>query len=163
MNHGIHHINIHTPNLNRLRQFYERAFGFELVFEHYLEDFPEFVSTLTGIDAPAAHVVTMRTKNCFIELFQWSSPEGKPLEPLRPYDFGYTHFAVAVDDIEATHARLVELGMEFVHAPLKVQVNGGEYGSAYGCDPDGNIIELTEIPNGDNMSLGVLGRTAPAE
>lgn len=155
--HAIHHVNIHTPDLDRLWAFYREAFGFELVFEHYLEDFP-VVEQITGIKGASARVVTLKARNCFIELFQWSAPKGRPHEPLQAYDFGYTHFGIAVDDIEAEFRRLSELGMEFVSAaPPRVEVNGGVYGSIYGRDPDGNIIELTEIPAGDNMNLATLG------
>ena len=38
MSHAIHHVNIHTPDLDRLWKFYREAFGFELVFEHELEE-----------------------------------------------------------------------------------------------------------------------------
>jgi glyoxylase I family protein len=153
MTHAVHHINIHTPDLDRLWAFYTEAFGFELVFEHYLDDFP-IVETITGVKGASARVVTLKAKNCFVELFQWSAPKGRPLDPLRPFDFGYTHFAIAVDDVEAEHARLSALGMTFVSAaPPRVEVNGGVYGSIYGQDPDGNVIELTEIPKGDNMNL----------
>src|SRR4051794_3319369 len=125
----------------------------ELVWEHYLEDFP-VVTMITGVEGASARVVTLRARNCFIELFQWSAPKGRPLDPLRPYDFGYTHFGVVVDDIEAEFERLSGLGMSFVHhTPPRVQVDGTTYGSVYGRDPDGNIIELTEIPKGDKLYL----------
>ena len=159
MIHGIHHINIHTPDLDRALAFYTQAFGFEVVFEHYLEDFADFVHRSTGVEGAAARVVTLRAANTFVELFQWTSPQGRPINPLRPYDFGFTHIAIAVDDIEATYRRLADdLGVEFVYpSPQQVELNGGVYGSVYGKDPDGNIIELTQIPDGDDMSLGSLG------
>ncbi|GGJ67157.1 VOC family protein [Streptomyces brasiliensis] len=147
---GIHHIGIHTPDLDRLRSFYERAFGFEVVGEEFnLTDFA-VASLVVGLPNAAARVVMMRAHNCFIELFQWSSPAGTTLAPLKANDFGYTHFMVDVTDIDAEYERLAELGMTFVHPSA---VRFGNNASVYGKDPDGNIIELGQIPAGDSLHL----------
>lgn len=149
---GIHHIGIHTPDLDRLRSFYEKAFGFEVVGEEMnLKDFPEG-SSVVGIPDAAARVVMMKAYNCFIELFEWSSPSGETLAPLKPYDFGYTHFMIDVSDIDAEYERLSKLGMTFVHPSA---VRFGNYASVYGKDPDGNIIELGQIPPGESLHLEV--------
>lgn len=149
---GIHHIGIHTPDLDRLQSFYEKAFGFEKVGEEMnLGDVPE-ASLVVGLPNPAARVVMMKAHNCFIELFQWSSPAGGTLAPLKPTDFGYTHFMIDVSDIDAEYERLSALGMTFVHPSA---VRFGNNASVYGQDPDGNIIELGEIPQGDSLHLVV--------
>lgn len=150
---GIHHIAIHTPDIDRLRSFYEQAFGFEAVADEMnLADFPE-AALITGVEGAAARVVMMKAGNCFIELFEWSAPKGGPLRPLRPIDFGYTHFCVSVVDIDQEYDRLAALGMTFVH-PAAVKT--GPYGSVYGRDPDGNLIEILEVATGDSMSLEAL-------
>ena len=149
---GIHHIGIHTPDLDRLKSFYEKAFGFEMVGEEMnFQDVPA-ASLVMGVPNAVARNVMMKAHNCFIELFEWTSPAGKPLEPLRPHDFGYTHFMVDVSDIDAEYARLSELGMTFVHPSA---VRHGNNASVYGQDPDGNIIELGEIPEGQSLHLAV--------
>lgn len=149
---GIHHIGIHTADLDRLRSFYEKAFGFEVVGEEMnLKDVPE-ASLVVGLPNPAARVVMMKAHNCFIELFEWSSPAGTALAPLKPNNFGYTHFMIDVSDIDAEYERLSELGMTFVHPSA---VRFGNNASVYGQDPDGNIIELGQIPVGDSMHLEV--------
>ena len=133
--------------MDRLRSFYERAFGFEVVGEEVdLGDVPA-ASLIVGVPGAPARTVMLRAANCFIELFQWSAPEGGPL---RPYDFGYTHLCVDVTDIDAEYARLSGLGMTFVH-PSPVRF--GSMASVYGRDPDGNLIEIAEIPEGENLYL----------
>jgi len=143
---GIHHLGIHTPDLDRLRSFYEKAFGFAVVGEEYnLKDYPE-AGPVTGVKDPAARFVLMKAHNFYLELFQWSAPKGRPLQPLNPNDFGYTHFCVDVVDIEMEYQRLAELGMTFVHpSPVK----SGQSKTVYGRDPDGNIIEIQEVPSGN--------------
>lgn len=147
---GIHHVSLHTPDLDRLRSFYERAFGFEIVGEEMdLQDYP-LLGVITGVEGAAARVVMMKAANCFIELFQWSAPKGRPFQPLNPNDFGYTHFCVDVVDIDEEYKRLSDLGMTFVHpTPLKA----GPFGTVYGRDPDGNVIEIQEVPKGNPFYL----------
>ncbi len=147
---GIHHIAIHTPNMSRLRTFYEHAFGFEAVGEEADIDNDPILATITGVEGAASRALIMKAGNCFIELFQWSAPKGRPLQPLNPNDFGYTHFCVQVVDIEAEYKRLSDLGMRFVHS---MPIPYGPYGSVYGRDPDGNVIEILEAPVGTPLHL----------
>jgi catechol 2,3-dioxygenase-like lactoylglutathione lyase family enzyme len=149
----LHHVNISTPDLKRMWKFYEDAFGFERVFEHNLEDY-DITEMITGVKGAVASTVTLRGANCFIELFQWSAPKGKPLEPLRPFDYGYTHICWAVDDADVEFKRLSDLGVPFVYGkPTSSEFDGGKYASIYGRDPDGNVIELIQTPRGVSLSL----------
>ena len=149
---GIHHLGIHTPDLDRLRSFYEAAFGFEVVGEEFnLKDVPE-AAQIVGVENPAARNVMLQAHNCYLELFEWQSPAGENFAPRRPYDFGYTHLMVDVSDIDHEYERLSALGMTFVH-PSAVWF--GKIGSVYGQDPDGNIIELGEIPSSESLHLDV--------
>ncbi|CCA94016.1 VOC family protein [Novosphingobium sp. PP1Y] len=147
---GIHHIGIHTGNLDRLRAFYEAAFGFEAVGEEVrLEDF-EVATLVVGVPDAKARILMMRTANCLIELFEWQTPKGDKLEPAKAYDRGYTHFMVDVTDIDAEYERLSALGMTFVHPmPLHFGANA----SVYGHDPDGNLIEIGMIPESESLHL----------
>lgn len=149
---GVHHVGVHTHDLDRLKAFYEEAFGFEMVGdEARLEDSPAS-ALVTGVPGAAARVVMLRAKNVCIELFQWSAPEGGESRPLKPYDFGYTHFAVDVSNIDEEYRRLSGLGMTFVHpAPVRF----GDVASVYGHDPDGNLIEVMEIPAGNDLHLEI--------
>src|ERR1035438_6561446 len=130
---GIHHIGIHTRDIDRLRAFYEKAFGFKLVDrERNLKDFPE-AGPITGVPDPVARFVLLKANNCFLELFEWTPPSDRQQSPLRPNDLGYTHFGVEVTDIETEYRRLSQVGMEFVH-PMPVK--SGPNSSVYGKDPD---------------------------
>ena len=80
----------------------------------------------------------------FIELF----PDGKnPIE--QPKDpIGYGHFCVTVADLEAALAHLKSLGVEPTMTPRT-----GRAGQklTFIADPDGNRIELMEIPEGSQI------------
>jgi glyoxylase I family protein len=153
---GIHHVGIHTADLDRLRLFYEQAFGFEAVGEEIdLGEVPE-AARVIGMERTFARCLMMKASNCFIELFEWSDPVGDRREPLKANDVGYTHFMVDVEDIEAEYERLSALGMTFV-GPAPVRF--GNNASIYGRDPDGHIIEIGQIPAGEDLHLEVGGGT----
>lgn len=147
---GIHHLGVHTVDLDRLRTFYGRAFGFQAVGEEFdLEMFPES-ERITGVPGAAARVVMLRAGDLFLEVFQWSTPGGEPIRPRRANSFGYTHFAIDVADIGAEYRRLSAIGMTFVHPS---PVWSGDVASVYGHDPDGNLIEILEIPPTNGLHL----------
>jgi lactoylglutathione lyase len=76
----------------------------------------------------------------FIELF----PDGKnPIE--QPKDpIGYGHFCLTVSDLDAALAHLATLGVEPTMAP---RVGRAGQRLTFIADPDGNRIELMEIPS----------------
>ena len=77
----------------------------------------------------------------FIELF----PEGKnPIE--QPKDpIGYGHYCVTVSDLDAALSHLKTLGIEPTMTP---RVGRANQKLTFIADPDGNRIELMEIPPG---------------
>ena len=77
----------------------------------------------------------------FIELF----PDGKnPIE--QPKDpIGYGHFCMTVGDLDAAVKHLASLGVETTMAP---RVGRAGQKLTFIADPDGNRIELMEIPQG---------------
>ena len=101
----------------------------------------------------------LRTATVFIEMFEFSSPPGKAADCNRPVcDEGYTHFCLDVTDIDVEYHRLADAGMRFnaPPAPPARPVRRGSVRSAYGRDPDGNVIELLERLHPDsplNLSL----------
>ncbi|XUY26193.1 VOC family protein [Agrobacterium sp. rho-8.1] len=57
---------------------------------------------------------------------------------------GYGHIAVSVDDVEAEHARLTELGL-VVGKIINAAYRGGPFAKYFFiCDPDGYKIEVLE-------------------
>jgi glyoxylase I family protein len=145
---GIHHVALHTRNFDRIAKFYQEAFGFEPVrwrdsgeSEYRWDNFRPLEEAI-GIEKSSARALMFKAGNCYLELFEYFAPPPRDGGPARPFDHGYTHFAVDVTDIEQEYDRLGALGMTFASPKL------AEMGSAkfvYGKDPDGNIIELQQV------------------
>ena len=117
---GINHLAFATPKYAEMMQFYTQTLGFPEVFSR---KGPEGQPTLTYLQA---------SRNTFIELM--------PAAADRPAAF--THFGVHVDDVQAVAARLRERGLQ-VGAPRTI--GSGSLTVAI-TDPDGNRLELSELP-----------------
>lgn len=141
---GIHHVAISTGNLERLVAFYCDLLGFELACRGgWPQGTPE-VDAVVGLKNSAARTVMLRSRDFYLEIFEFSAPAARAADPNRPVcDHGYTHFCLAVSDLDAEHQRLSAAGVQFHCAPARKE--GKAQRAAYARDPDGNVIELLEI------------------
>lgn len=144
---GIHHVALATSDIERLSNFYQDAFGFEVVYEGGWPRGSTMIDTIVGLRDSSARQVMMKAGNAHIEIFEYQTPAGQPVNPDRPpSDHGYTHFCVDVTDIDAEYERLKGLGMTFnCPPPSREDLGGGAIRATYGRDPEGNIIEIQEI------------------
>jgi catechol 2,3-dioxygenase-like lactoylglutathione lyase family enzyme len=119
---GVNHLAFATPKYAEMMKFYTETLGFQEAFSNKNADGQP---TLTYIQA---------SRSTFIELM----PAGATRAA------GFTHFGVHVDDIQAVAARLRERGLE-VGAP---RIIGSGSLTVAITDPDGNRLELSELPPG---------------
>jgi catechol 2,3-dioxygenase-like lactoylglutathione lyase family enzyme len=148
MIHGIHHVALATGQLDRMVDFYCDVLGFEVVYRSGWQKGSVQIDELVGLPDSAARTAMLRSNSVFVEIFEYSSPAGKPGDPDRPVsDHGYTHICLWVSDIDAEHERLQAAGMRFHCAPHPAPdpPGRGAVRSVYGRDPDGNVIELLEL------------------
>ncbi len=152
MIHGINHVAISTPDIERLRAFYTDLLGFEEVFRLNWDVGHRELDAITGLRDSSARIVMLKCGNACIELFEYATPEPKAGDANRPVnDHGITHLCLEVSDIEAEHARLEAAGMRFHCAPQAL----GDIRATYGRDPDGNVVELLQVPA--TSALAVVG------
>jgi len=142
---GFAHPGLVVSDLERARAFYEQMFGFRYFCDEGWENNPG-VDRVVGVEKSACRGYTLAGHNCYLELFEFSSPDqvGPGPETLGPHEPGIRHLAFFVDDCRAEYKRLLELGGEMLGEPT--DIGGGVY-TAYCRDPFGNIIELAELPS----------------
>jgi catechol 2,3-dioxygenase-like lactoylglutathione lyase family enzyme len=139
---GIHHTAISTQNLDRALAFYRDLLGFEVAAEFEWPTGTEVADSITGLKDSAAKAVMLKAGNMMVELFEYSAPNPREVDPARPVcDHGITHICVDVVDIDAEYERLKAAGMTF-HCPPQ---DLGIAKATYGRDPDGNVVELQEV------------------
>lgn len=144
MIHGINHVAISTPDIERSVMFYRDLLGLEEVFRLNWEVGDEILDSITGLRDSSARIVMLKAGNACVELFEYDSPEPKESDSMRPVcDHGITHLCLQVTDIGAEYERLEAGGMIFHCPPKRV---GSDILATYGRDPDGNVVELLEVP-----------------
>ncbi len=138
---NIRHTGIVTRNLEAALAFYRDLLGFRET--RRMEDNDPFIAEILGLEG--VHVTTVKM----------SAPEGGQIEILfyRTHpgetrlrninDYGLTHIAVTVQDLEAAYQALSGKGIRFISPP---RTNPEKTAKAAFCrDPEGNLLELVEI------------------
>jgi catechol 2,3-dioxygenase-like lactoylglutathione lyase family enzyme len=155
---GVHHVSMSVPNLQKAKEFYVDILGFEIVAKMGWEQGSDAIDDIVGLKNSAANLLMLRAGNAHLELFEYTSPEPKPGDPMRPAcDHGYTHFCLDVVGIYEVYQRLVDAGMEF-NTPPQGQVAETGIVATYGRDPFGNLIEIQELRDDHDMNLNKAGR-----
>lgn len=139
---GIHHTAISVPDMDKARDFYRDAFGFEPLSDSKWEPGADQIDRIVGLRGSAGRGMMLKGKNAYLELFEYTEPVAKTKDPDYPVnDHGITHFCMQVTDINAEYERLKGLGMRFHCAPEDM----GSAAATYGRDPFGNVIEIYEV------------------
>lgn len=153
MIHGINHVAISTPDIERLAGFYRDQLGFSEVFRLDWDIGHRALDAITGLRDSSARIIMLSLGNACVELFEYHTPPPRAAEARRPVcDHGITHLCLQVTDIDTEYARLCAAGMDFHCPPTAV---GSGIRATYGRDPDGNVVELLEVP--PESALSVVG------
>jgi lactoylglutathione lyase len=116
---------IRVLDLNRAAEFYRRGFGLE---ETYRMEFPTF--TLLYLREP---------ESGFEIEFTWNKGQAEPYT----HGSAYGHVAFVVDDLEAHHALLKDLGYSVGDLKNLTAPNGAAR-FFFATDPDGYKIEVLQ-------------------
>ena len=140
---SIHHFSFTVSDMESSLAFYTGILGMEVGSDVIIQESRDH--SVTRIPDARLRIVHLRTYGSVIELIQYLSPIGKPLNT-RTCDTGSAHLAFVVDDMEASYRELQRKGVHFKSDPV---VTGTEAGtivkSVYFLDPDGITLELVEI------------------
>jgi glyoxylase I family protein len=153
---GIHHVAIAVPDIELAHKFYVEILGFEDAKIGGWEAGNEWIDSIVGLKNSAGRSFMCRAPNCYIEVFQYTSPQPGPQDPNRPVnEYGYTHFGMQVKDIQKVYERLTAAGLTFHVAPDRMVTNEkGErvgFSATYGRDFFGNVFEIMEIREGASI------------
>ena len=119
----VDHVGITVPDLEAAIQFFENALGAELLWK--LGPFDE---TPTGVKIHSIHLAMLRLgPNINVELMAFDADAQQRTMPSN-IDYGATHIAFFVDDIDAAAESLKQHGAELLKGPLdaKGDVKQGE-------------------------------------
>ena len=120
------HVAFKVADVERSLRWYEDAFGAKKIYHVAAQD-----------ERPELMFLEFANGQC-VELF----PGGKNLLASPPDPIGYIHFCVVVDDLEQALAHLAKLNIK----PERNFIGRAKQRIAFISDPDGNSIEVMEIP-----------------
>ena len=128
----LHHFAISVANLETTADWYREKLGFREEYRYAIKEM--------GLQA-----VFLVLEDFRLEIFEMSESRAASAEE-RAFDRyltvrGLKHVALAVDDLEATRAELVERGVQFVTDAMDVPASGGER-FCFFTDPNGVLVEL---------------------
>jgi len=153
---AIDHIGVTVPNLEEAAEFFERAFGAEVIFKmdsHRDTSDPEVLAQEraklgTRPSARWTRTLVLRLgEGASIELFEYE--DGERHAPPTPSDLGIQHFGIYVDDIDAACERIVAAGGTVLEGPtLLPGLEAGEGNKwIYTLAPWGGTIEVVSYPS----------------
>lgn len=139
---GFFHGGITVRDLDRSLVFYRDGLGLELEFDRLLDG--PYLKAVLGVEFERLRVVYLRIPGGgFVELLEYAGVE-RLSAAARPPDYGAGHLCLYVDDVEAMHRSLVELGFR-ARSEQVVDITSGPNQGARSCymlDPDGYAVEL---------------------
>jgi catechol 2,3-dioxygenase-like lactoylglutathione lyase family enzyme len=129
------HVGQCVTDLERSKRFYVEALGFAV--EREIQPPDEGSAQLMSLTPPVGLTAAYLVRDGLVLelLFYATAGQTQPYRPRTMNEPGLTHISVSVDDIDASCARVVELGGEVVE--------GSNIGAAvFVRDPDGQMVEL---------------------
>ena len=136
----VHHLALAVEDMERAVEFYCGHLGFEKEWEMDHRS-GEAISRVVGLDQVDARMVMLKGHGLRLELFHYHRPQGKRTETRRQCDFGLTHFALSVKNIDQIYQRLNKAGVRFNCPPQDVRPGAR---ATYLKDPEGVTIELVQ-------------------
>lgn len=146
------HVAIATPNIERLAGFYHGLLGGERRGGQKIGPNPLY-DQITGLQDVEVIPTWIVGRNITLELWQYLNPPTLPLaEPRAFTEPGYNHVCFEVDSIDEAIEYITQSGGQLIKAVNKHD----DIAVALLCDPDGNLLELAEIPAGHGLSVSTM-------
>ncbi len=139
----VDHVGITVPDLDAAIRFFENALGADLLWM-----VGPFEETPTGVTIHSVHLAMLRLgPNINVELMSFNADAQQRTMPSN-IDYGATHIAFFVDDMEAAAESLKEHGAELLKGPINAEgdVKKGER-IRYFKTPWGAFMEILWRPD----------------
>lgn len=136
-----HHAALCVNDFERARDFYTDFLGFELEGERDHRD-EAALGEVVGEPGAVVRWAMLHRHGFRVELFKYYQPRGETA-PRRQCDFGYTHLAFQVADVEAVYRAALARGYEAVTPPTAMR--GGALWIFYLREPEGAVTEFMQF------------------
>jgi catechol 2,3-dioxygenase-like lactoylglutathione lyase family enzyme len=141
----VSHVGICVTDLERSLRFYCDGLGFAKATTH--EVGKEFTAALELRSEASLTAQFIRRDGVSLELLYYSSPPAEGAPSSRRNQLGFTHLALAVDDVDAVARQLVACGGRLVPG-TRTTIRHGDGRTdefVFVADPDGLRVELMKL------------------
>ena len=137
---SVRHVGVVVNDVEKSLLFYRDLLGFSIVNDQL--ETGKSIETFLGLSNAKVRTIKMKSDSgAMIELLNFINPMGYG-KPLELYNFGCTHFALTVDNLDLLYNLLINNGIRFVNPPSLSE--NGLAKVAFCKDPEGTFIELVE-------------------
>jgi catechol 2,3-dioxygenase-like lactoylglutathione lyase family enzyme len=138
------HIGFAVASLAEALRFWIDGLGARLVRTGEMGG--EFLGQVTGAHGAKVRMAIVSLADQTIELLEYQGPD-RPREQAKPFDPGFAHLALVVDDIDALLVRIAAYGWKAQGIPQLI-ASGARAGTRviYAVGPDGTTIEFMQSP-----------------
>lgn len=138
------HIGFAVASLDEALRFWVDGLGARLVLTGEMGG--EFLGQVTGAHGAKVRLAIVSLAEQTIELLEYQGPD-RPSVPAKPFDPGFAHLALVVDDIDALLVRIAVYGWKAQGTPQPI-ASGARAGTRviYAVGPDGATIEFMQPP-----------------
>jgi len=138
-------IGISVENLKSMVDFYKKAAGFEVIDRYEVHN-DMAGNQLFGKDNLHFQVIQISAETTLIELMHFVNETNISYRQMPVVGPGLTHICFQSLEKNPAFPKFIKAGMKLISrsdAPVDLAGAGIKY--AYGCDPEGNIIELEQM------------------
>ena len=138
------HVGFAVASLNEALRFWVDGLGARLVRTGEMGG--EFLGQVTGAHGAKVRLAIVSLAEQTIELLEYQGPD-RPILPANPFDPGFAHLALVVDDIDMLLVRIAAYGWKAQGTPQPI-TSGARAGTrvVYAVGPDGATIEFMQPP-----------------
>ena len=137
-----HHSSLTVSDVDLSASFYGQAFGFVAKFT--VRDMARQIASITGVEGARCDLMQLSAPvgDHVLELIAFHQPPAEATDDRpRPLQPGQAHVSFVVDDLDATLARIEDLGARRLGAVTEF----AEGRAAYCQEPGGSVLELEEL------------------
>ena len=141
---AVDHLAVTVSDTERSLEFYVGKLGLRQVEQHQLEgEKCDEAGGTNGASAQSTRLAAPDTPHILLDLLEFFEPPGnKHITPMG--SVGSCHFALTVEDLDASVDALRAQGVEFISGPVNFELTEGSVSVCFCYDPDGNLVELME-------------------
>ena len=144
---GFNHIGLSVLDLDRMVDFYQSATNFEVVKRSRVEHNAR-ANVLYGVDSMAYDRVILKGPNMLLELTKYDHQADTVITMMPPYGPGMTHTCYQGPTKGTVYDKFKKAGAQILsRGDGPIGSGSGRVSYAYGYDPEGNMIEMEQMPD----------------